>query len=302
MLYQEEVNNSKAIFQKHIQSLQTLTETNEVRLKLNDRGLSSYHYRIDEKYLFEFLMVMDRVMGHIGKQQEIMIHFDGRNRGIWCYVDVPGLVFHKDHILTRRLDIKVSLTSFEQSTRIIFHYPKAQEGNFLKPRQTKEFDILKGLKPFYQKFRKELKSYYSTVKSLQDTAREISPEDGRFLENVNIRIMANLDNEKFDVYELSRSLAISRTQLFLKLKPLVKRSPGSYIRYVRLLYAKEQLENTQTSIGDVAHAVGYKDQSHFTRAFKRQFGYLPSYYRQHFETKQAQSFIAKSTSYEPGRT
>ena len=44
--------------------------------------------------------------------------------------------------------------------------------------------------------------------------------------------------------------------------------------------AKQMLERTSENIGDIAFEVGYTDQSHFTRAFKRHFGFHPSFYRQ----------------------
>jgi AraC-like DNA-binding protein len=89
--------------------------------------------------------------------------------------------------------------------------------------------------------------------------------------------MANLDKEGFDASELAIALALSRSQLYRKLKPLVGFSPAHYIRYVRLQKAKEYLEKGEGNIGDVAFNVGFVSQSHFTRAFKEQFGFNPSH-------------------------
>jgi AraC-like DNA-binding protein len=93
---------------------------------------------------------------------------------------------------------------------------------------------------------------------------------------VNAIIIGNLNNAKFDTSRLAQALALSRTQLYRKLKPLIRQSPGKYIRFVRLQKAKELLINTNFSIGEIGDHVGFFDQSHFTRAFKNQYGYNPS--------------------------
>ncbi len=77
--------------------------------------------------------------------------------------------------------------------------------------------------------------------------------------------MANLDKEGFDASELATALALSRSQLYRKLKPLAGFSPAHYIRYVRLQKAKELLEKGAGNIGDVAFNVGFVSQSHFTQ-------------------------------------
>jgi len=49
---------------------------------------------------------------------------------------------------------------------------------------------------------------------------------------------------------------------------------------IRMEKAKTMLSASDFTIGEVAHEVGYKNAHHFTAAFKRKFGYLPSDLRQ----------------------
>lgn len=130
---------------------------------------------------------------------------------------------------------------------------------------------------FYKKLRKQFHFYFSSIKNLEKTAETRSKRDGIFLKKLNAILMANLDKEGFDASELAIALALSRSQLYRKLKPLVGFSPAHYIRYVRLQKAKEYLEKGEGNIGDVAFNVGFVSQSHFTRAFKEQFGFNPSH-------------------------
>jgi AraC family transcriptional regulator len=58
-----------------------------------------------------------------------------------------------------------------------------------------------------------------------------------------------------------------------------KVSLGSYLRRLRLDWAREQLVHSAASLASVALAAGFADQSHFTRAFKRYTGLTPNTYR-----------------------
>ncbi len=55
---------------------------------------------------------------------------------------------------------------------------------------------------------------------------------------------------------------------------------GDYIRSVRIAYGCRQLITSDTPINRIALAAGFSDQSHFTRALKRQTGMTPGQYRE----------------------
>lgn len=54
---------------------------------------------------------------------------------------------------------------------------------------------------------------------------------------------------------------------------------GEFIRRLRLEWAARQLTDSDEPIGTIAFAAGFADQSHFTRAFRRQTGRTPGAYR-----------------------
>jgi AraC family transcriptional regulator len=56
-------------------------------------------------------------------------------------------------------------------------------------------------------------------------------------------------------------------------------SIGEYVRGLRISRARHLLESSDLSIGAVALATGFVDQSHFTRTFKVQTGRTPRSYR-----------------------
>jgi AraC family transcriptional regulator len=54
---------------------------------------------------------------------------------------------------------------------------------------------------------------------------------------------------------------------------------GAYLRDLRITWAAARLMDSDDSIAQIAVRAGFFDQSHFTRAFKRQFGLTPRAYR-----------------------
>jgi AraC-like DNA-binding protein len=129
---------------------------------------------------------------------------------------------------------------------------------------------------FFKKLSESLHTHFNNIKNLEKAAVERSPAEGVFLKKVNTIIIAHLEDEHFDMAALSRLMGFSRSQLYRRLKPLVRQSPAHYIKFVRLQKAKEMMDNSDFSIGEIAFKTGFMNQSHFTRAFREQFGFNPS--------------------------
>lgn len=107
-------------------------------------------------------------------------------------------------------------------------------------------------------------------------ASESEKKEADFLKEVQQIILANMTNELFDTNHLCRAVTLSRTQLHRKLKALTGQSTASYIKRVRLQEAQKLLNTTDLPIGDIALKVGFKDFSHFSRSFLKEFGSSPS--------------------------
>jgi AraC-like DNA-binding protein len=134
-----------------------------------------------------------------------------------------------------------------------------------------------GIPQYYAEIRKRLRSHFSNIENLEKAAALKSQTEGIFLQKLNALILSNLGNENFDTDCLCKGMALSRTQLYRKLKPLTHLPPAQYIQFVRLQKAKEFLQNTNMNVGEVVVKVGFASHSHFTRAFHDQFGINPSF-------------------------
>ncbi|MFC3936732.1 helix-turn-helix transcriptional regulator [Acidovorax facilis] len=73
---------------------------------------------------------------------------------------------------------------------------------------------------------------------------------------------------------MARHCAVSRERVHRVLRQWLGMAPREYLRAVRLLRAKQLVMNGEP-VASVAAECGFADQAHFTRWFRRTFGYTP---------------------------
>ena len=129
---------------------------------------------------------------------------------------------------------------------------------------------------YYAEIRKRLRSHFTKSDNLMEALSRSNPREAAFLKKVNDLIVINMGNHQFDTNHLSEFMNMSRTQLFRRLKPIIRQSPGSYIRTIKLQKAKELFETTDLRINEVAYRTGFETASHFTKVFTKQYGVRPS--------------------------
>ena len=93
----------------------------------------------------------------------------------------------------------------------------------------------------------------------------------------------HMDDVDFSVEAFSSAMHMSRSALYLKLKGLVGQTPQEFIRTLRLKRAARLLVESTDNMSEIAAQVGWLEPTHFSRAFKKQFGCSPSEYRKNSE-------------------
>jgi AraC-like DNA-binding protein len=126
--------------------------------------------------------------------------------------------------------------------------------------------------------RRQLRASFHQQSVLQPRDLAINQADAHFLQRALTAIEQHLSDFEFDVEALARSVAVSRRQLFRKLKAVVDLSPKALIRSVRLKRAGQLLRESEMTVTEITFAVGFQDVKHFRSLFKEQFGVLPSEY------------------------
>ncbi len=104
--------------------------------------------------------------------------------------------------------------------------------------------------------------------------------ENAFVIKVRKTIEANLDATDFDVEKLCRTLAMSHSQVHRKLSALTGLSATHFIRYVRLVKAKEMIIHSGYSLAAIAIDCGFNDPAYFSRVFKQEFGVSPQVWRE----------------------
>lgn len=99
------------------------------------------------------------------------------------------------------------------------------------------------------------------------------------------RVIAFLDEHFIDeitVERLAGIAGISVPHLNRRFRQLLRLSPMEYVQSLRIQEAQRRLMTTNRSVGDIAIATGFYDQSHFTKRFRKVTGITPLQYRKRF--------------------
>jgi AraC-like DNA-binding protein len=82
------------------------------------------------------------------------------------------------------------------------------------------------------------------------------------------------------IEEFVRQSGLSRTVFFARFRSRTGMSPGRYMLELKLASAKTALETTRLSVKEIAAALHFYDEFHFSKLFKQQYGASPRAYRQ----------------------
>lgn len=99
----------------------------------------------------------------------------------------------------------------------------------------------------------------------------------QFLDRVTECILDGVADQGFSVETLASTLAVSQKTLGRRLKEANGQSPASFIRSVRLNFARNLILLDQyNTVAEVAHASGFSSASNFAKRYRQEFGETPS--------------------------
>ena len=110
-------------------------------------------------------------------------------------------------------------------------------------------------------------------------SEEVLPGKPSFLDRAVRIVDAHIADENFNADVFAQEMAVSRAQLFRKLKAANGQTPKEFIDERRMAKAVQLLQTTDRTLADIAMAVGISDASNFRRTFMKRFGVSPSQYR-----------------------
>lgn len=90
------------------------------------------------------------------------------------------------------------------------------------------------------------------------------------------------------VEDMARGCNLNRSYFGKIFKEVTGESPQDFLIHYRMSKAAEQLKLTNVPVGTISTSVGYPNQLHFSRAFKKVYGISPREYRQRNQIKNGQ--------------
>ncbi len=106
--------------------------------------------------------------------------------------------------------------------------------------------------------------------------KELNSIDEQFLNKVLKVINEHISEENFSIELLSKESAMSKEQIYKKLKALTGKSPSLFLRSIRLVKAKKMIKENKNTISEISYLVGFSSPAYFTKCFKEEFGNSPS--------------------------
>ena len=91
-------------------------------------------------------------------------------------------------------------------------------------------------------------------------------------------INEHISDPDFNVESLAEDVGISRAQLHRKMKEITGISTGEFIRNLRLEQAARLIREQKINVTQVAYAVGFNNQTHFSTVFRKRYGMSPTEY------------------------
>lgn len=125
----------------------------------------------------------------------------------------------------------------------------------------------------------QMKERYSCFPLPEREAGQEDTMEYKFMKTVQQAFKENLSDPDFGVVQLCKLTNMSRAQLYRKLNALTGNSVKQYLSRFRLHMAKEQLRHTDLSVTQIAFQAGFRNHSHFSRRFRKEYGISPSAFR-----------------------
>ena len=120
------------------------------------------------------------------------------------------------------------------------------------------------------------KKYYGRELIYDIAKKKMNENERTLLNNFDAFVQKNYNNSNLNVEAVCKELAMSKVQLYRKIKAITGSTINEYIQSVRIETAKDLLSDTDLTLSEVAYKCGFSSSSYFSRNFKNATGKSPS--------------------------
>ncbi|WP_192348462.1 two-component regulator propeller domain-containing protein [Algoriphagus sp. Y33] len=122
-----------------------------------------------------------------------------------------------------------------------------------------------------------------SILSQDEPKVDLSPNEKLVREAIH-HIKLNFDKPSFKVETLYGHLGVSKIKLYRIFKDILHLAPSDVIQQLRMEKANTLLQKSQMNVGEVSFACGFNDPKHFSKVFKKHYGYSPKRFQKMDET------------------
>jgi len=126
--------------------------------------------------------------------------------------------------------------------------------------------------------RNKIREKFCNMVSLEPENIAVTPVDKKLIEKAIKIVEEHMDDADFNVETFSELVGMHRVSLYNRIKAITNLAPREFFTMIRLKRAEQLLRESGLTVTEIAYQVGFKDPSHFSKLFKKQFGVSPREY------------------------
>lgn len=123
--------------------------------------------------------------------------------------------------------------------------------------------------------RNRIREKFCNMVNLEPENIAVTPVDKKLIEKAIKIVEDHMDDADFNVETFSDLIGMHRGSLYNRIKAITNLPPREFFTMIRLKRAEQLLKESGLTITEISYQVGFKDPSHFSKLFKKQFGVSP---------------------------
>ena len=128
-----------------------------------------------------------------------------------------------------------------------------------------------------------VKQRYASIQ-IEAPSSPTNDEDKKFIHRLMDVTIVQLNKGNVDIDLIATAMQMSRATLRSKVMAATGLTPVAFVLRVRLNKAQYMITHTDLALSAIANKCGFQNISHFSKAFKQQFGVSPMQYRKQNKT------------------
>lgn len=138
----------------------------------------------------------------------------------------------------------------------------------------------------YKVYRKKLQKQKAVARGFIENKEgwaagqnHLAESDRYFMDRFKKKILENMGNADMKMDDLGAQMQLSKVQLYRKVKAMTGKTPAELLKEMRLQRAYTLLMQTDKTVAEVSAEVGFALPGYFSSCFRKQFGVLPTDFR-----------------------